>query len=204
MGIMGSYFVKGLMTAIIFGVPAGVIGVLTINRTLNGGFWTGFLTGMGSSVADVIYASVGAFGIGILSGFFIEHQRIISITGSFIVCLLGFSIFCKKAGEQKAEEKILKPYACFFSSFAAAILNPSTFLSFILAFSTLHIAEDLRIFEAVGLVGGVFVGTCVWWLVLVGLVLLFKKYISVNIYRILNKCLGSLLILFGIITIVRA
>lgn len=198
------YFVRGLVIAVIFGVPAGVIGVLTINRTLNGGFWTGFLTGLGSSAADVIYASVGAFGIGILSDFFMEYQRIISITGSFIVCLLGLSIFFKKTGEQKVEEKRLKPYACFFSSFAAAILNPSTFLSFMLAFSTLHIAGDLRMFEAIELVGGVFVGTCMWWLVLVGLVLLFKKHISVNIYRILNKCLGGFLMLFGVISMIKS
>lgn len=46
-------FLKGLLIGIVFGVPAGAIGALTIQRTLEGGFLYGFLTGMGSSAADV-------------------------------------------------------------------------------------------------------------------------------------------------------
>lgn len=39
--MMESYFVKGLLVALIFGVPAGAIGALTIQRTLEKGFWAG-------------------------------------------------------------------------------------------------------------------------------------------------------------------
>lgn len=50
---MAEYFWKGLLIGLIFGVPAGAIGALTIGRTLEKGFAAGFLTGMGSSAADM-------------------------------------------------------------------------------------------------------------------------------------------------------
>lgn len=59
-------FLKGLLIGIVFGVPAGAIGALTIQRTLEGGFLYGFLTGMGSSAADVLYGIVGIFELQLL------------------------------------------------------------------------------------------------------------------------------------------
>lgn len=51
MHMITEYFCKGLLIGLIFGVPAGAIGALTIGRTLEKGFFAGFLTGMGSSAA---------------------------------------------------------------------------------------------------------------------------------------------------------
>ncbi len=44
--MIAEYFCKGLLIGLIFGVPAGAIGTLTIGRTLEKGFPAGFLTGM--------------------------------------------------------------------------------------------------------------------------------------------------------------
>ena len=60
---------KGLLIGLIFGVPAGAIGALSIQRTIERGFWTGLLTGMGSSVADLLYACIGVFGITLVTDF---------------------------------------------------------------------------------------------------------------------------------------
>lgn len=43
------YVVRGILIGLIFGVPAGTIGALTIQRTLERGFIAGLLTGAGSS-----------------------------------------------------------------------------------------------------------------------------------------------------------
>ena len=49
------YVVKGILIGLIFGVPAGAIGALTIQRTLERGFLAGLLTGTGSSAAELLY-----------------------------------------------------------------------------------------------------------------------------------------------------
>ena len=71
------WFLRGLAIAVIFGLPAGAIGVLTIQRTLKSGFGTGFATGLGSTAADMLYAYMGVFSVTLVSGFLTAHQRVI-------------------------------------------------------------------------------------------------------------------------------
>lgn len=59
---MESYLLKGICIGLLFGLPVGAVGALTVQRTLAHGPRMGILTGLGSSVADCFYAVVGAFG----------------------------------------------------------------------------------------------------------------------------------------------
>ena len=93
---MAEYFYKGLLIGFLFGVPAGAIGALTIGRTLDKGFTAGFLTGMGSSAADLIYSCVGVFGITVVSNLLSGGQNILQIIGGILILLLGVGVLCKK------------------------------------------------------------------------------------------------------------
>ena len=72
--MIAGYFLRGLLIALVFGVPTGAIGALTIQRTLERGFFAGLITGTGSSAADLIYSFVGIFGITIISDFLTANQ----------------------------------------------------------------------------------------------------------------------------------
>ena len=68
----GNFLIRGLLIGLIFGVPAGAIGALTLQRTLKRGFAAGFVTGLGSSAADLLYACAGVFGVAVvLRGIFL-------------------------------------------------------------------------------------------------------------------------------------
>ena len=56
--MLESYLIRGLLIGLIFGVPAGAIGALTIQRALNSGFTAGLMTGLGSSAAEIGRAHV--------------------------------------------------------------------------------------------------------------------------------------------------
>ena len=43
--MIAGYFLRGLLIGLVFGVPAGAIGALTIQRTLERGFFAGLVTG---------------------------------------------------------------------------------------------------------------------------------------------------------------
>ena len=49
---------KGILIGIIASAPMGPVGVLCIQRTLNKGRWYGFVTGIGATVSDLIYALI--------------------------------------------------------------------------------------------------------------------------------------------------
>lgn len=65
---------KGIAIGLLFGVPAGAVGALTVQRTMERGYQAGLLTGLGSSVVDCFYACIGAFGLTILSEFLLKYQ----------------------------------------------------------------------------------------------------------------------------------
>ena len=48
---MINYFAKGLLIGVIFGIPVGVVGVLTIKRSITYGAIAGLLSGIGCSVS---------------------------------------------------------------------------------------------------------------------------------------------------------
>ena len=56
------YFVNGVLIGLVFGMPIGAEGAIRELRTINHGVLAGFISGAASSLADVLYACVGAFG----------------------------------------------------------------------------------------------------------------------------------------------
>ena len=54
---------KGILIGIVASAPMGPVGVLCIQRTLNKGRWYGFVTGIGATISDFIYALITGFGM---------------------------------------------------------------------------------------------------------------------------------------------
>lgn len=200
---MESYLIRGILIGLIFGVPAGAIGALTIQRTLNGGFAAGLATGIGSSAADILYACVGVFGITLVSDFLTIYQRLISLLGGILIAALGIYIFLQKTrGDQRESRKIRLPL-CFASSFAVAITNPATVLSFLMAFTAFEITGKQNSAQSIQLVLGILLGTLCWWSVLAGVTTAFRSRINQRIYQLLNRLLGALMALFGMAVFIR-
>lgn len=201
--MIAGYLLKGMLIGLVFGVPAGAIGALTIQRTLEKGFAAGLVTGMGSSAADLIYSCVGIFGITIISDLLTAHQAVIQLIGGSLILLLGIMILRKKELSYAKQNTKGSPLFCFISAFTAAMFNPTTVLSFMVAFTSFGITGDLNAYEGVSLAAGILTGTLCWWLTLSGVVDRFRKNVTDNIYRRLNRILGSLMILFGIVMMIR-
>ena len=199
--MIAGYFLRGLLIGLIFGVPAGAIGALTIQRTLEKGFFAGLVTGAGSSAADLIYSCAGVFGITIISDFLTAHQAIIRVIGGILILILGLAILLKKELPPAQQDNKGTAAFYFFSSFTAAILNPATILSFMIAFTAFGISGDLNVYQGIALIIGILTGTLCWWSTLSGVVAHFRKKVTNNIYKWLNRILGCLMTLFGIVMI---
>lgn len=205
-----NYLIKGLIIGIVFGVPAGVVGVLSIQRVLSQGAWAGLVTGLGSSVADVFYACVGVFGITVISDFLLRHQRVICMAGCLMVIVLGIRSLRKSETVYRSSGSLTESnrveqwkggnmVSCFLSSFVIAITNPATILSFMLVFSMFQIGGTESMGENVQLVFGIFCGTCVWWLAIAAGVGLLRYRVTDKFYRKLNQIFGVLMVLLGIV-----
>jgi threonine/homoserine/homoserine lactone efflux protein len=194
---------KGLLIGLIFGVPAGAIGALTIQRTLEGGFLYGFLTGLGSSVADVLYAVVGVFGITLVTAFLQRHELVCSICGGVLIIAYGIVIICKKNQKRKTIVASKKTYLSgFVTAFSVAIMNPATVVSFLVAFTSFGLNGDYSILEGSQIVLGVLLGTGIWWGTLSLAVSKFRAKITDTLFFRMNMILGILLVIYGICMVV--
>ena len=182
---------KGILIGLLFGLPAGAVGALTVQRTLRHGPRAGLLTGLGSSAADCCYASLGAFGLTIVSDFLLRYQAAIHLLGG------GLSLLRRKNEAPGQEAEPTGGAGLFLSSFTIGITNPAAILTFLFAFSWLGISGGLAFGEGLLLVLGVFCGTYLWWGVLtLAADAAGKKAAAVNPLR-MNRVFGIILCLFG-------
>lgn len=197
-----NFFLKGIGIGLIFGIPAGAVGAMTVQRTIEHGPRIGILTGIGSSVADCLYACVGAFGLTVVSDFLLKHRGFINTVGGGLLLLLGLRLFRKKAPAGEERKKTRMP-GIFLSSFMVGITNPAAILTFLFAFSYFGLSEKMGVINGCFLVAGVFLGTLCWWATLAALTEKLKGRLKENILLHMNKVFGVVLGLFGAVVLIR-
>lgn len=199
---MAAFFLRGVLIGLLFGVPAGAVGAMTVQRTWNYGIKAGLLTGFGSSVADCIYACVGAFGLTVISEFLLEYQTVINLAGGGLILYMGLHLLF---GRKKQDEipSVSGRIKMFLSSFLVGITNPAAVLTFLFAFSYFGISGDTNLIQGICLVIGVFLGTYLWWTALSVIVSVLKGRQKKDHLQIMNRIFGVILCLFGMVVFIR-
>lgn len=196
---------KGLVIGFSIAAPVGPIGVLCIQRTLNGGYTSGLFTGLGAATADAAYGLIAAFGLTAVSDFMIAQKFWFGLIGGAFLCFLGIRALLRKSDTTRTtsvEASLIRDYG---STFFLTLTNPMTILFFIGIFSGFDVAGNLdRLSTAAFLVLGVFLGSGLWWLSLSTFTGVFRKRFSTGVISIINKVAGTVIILFGLTTIVRS
>lgn len=197
------YLLRGILIGLLFGLPVGAIGALTVQRTWSFGVKAGLLTGLGSSVADCFYACVGAFGLALISDFLLRWQGLITALGGALILAIGLKSLLRPQGELSPDENSLGGVKLFLTSFAIGITNPAAILTFLFAFTYFGISEVNHWIDGALLVAGVFLGTYFWWGILSALTRFIKKRAAEFQLRTMNQIFGGILCIFGIIVFVR-
>lgn len=197
------YLLRGVLIGLLFGLPVGAIGALTVQRTWGLGVKAGLLTGLGSSVADCFYACVGAFGLTLISDFLLRWQNVITALGGALILAMGLRSLISPQKELPPEEERSEGIKLFLTSFAIGITNPAAILTFLFAFSYFGISEIDNWLDGVLLVAGVFVGTYCWWGTLSALTQFVKKRAARFRLDTMNRIFGSILCLFGAVVLIQ-
>ncbi len=87
------------------------------------------------------------------------------------------------------------------STFLLTITNPVTIIAFVGIFTGLGVGVSGDYSEAAVLVGGVFLGSALWWLALSGGVSLFRSRFTRSVMRRVNQLAGAVIVGFGLLAI---
>ena len=195
---------KGLLIGIMASAPMGPVGVLCIQRTLNKGRWYGFITGIGACVSDFIYALFTGFGMSFVMDF-IQNERsrfLLQISGS--VVLLLFGLYCYRSDPTKKIHKSSKPSKGSLlhngiTAFIVTALNPLIIFLFIFLFAQFaFIVPNHPLEMGVGYVS-IVAGALLWWFGLTWLVDKVRGKFDYNGILMINRVVGSIVIIFSIV-----
>lgn len=194
--------IKGFLIGILVSAPVGPMGMLTIQRTLNKGRWHGFFTGLGIMCSDLLYAFVSILGVSVFSSFLNNEEKIIQLIGSILLIVLGFFLFRAhplKGWTPQMKQENIKYHRDFISAFALAVVNIGIFFVFITLFARFQ-------FNPIGEGNGkiliailsITAGASLWWFFITWLISRLRKLFSRGSLVILNRTIGSIIMLVGV------
>ncbi len=194
-----SYLIKGIIVGLAVSVPLGPMGVLCIQRTVNNGLKSGYVSGFGITLADTIYALIAGFGISLITDFLSTYQAYLRFIGGGFLIYLGYKVFftnpAKQFRVQKKHGTKTHPVKDFFSTFLLTLSNPLTlgFFGLVFAGTGFINAQTSSDSFTVMLVSGIFLGAIIWWGVLATIIDNYRHKFTFRILWWVNKVTGVLI-----------
>jgi threonine/homoserine/homoserine lactone efflux protein len=195
---------KCMLSGFLLAAPIGPVNLICIRYTLSEGRIPGLIAGLGAALADVLYGSVAAAGLSVLTAFILHYGIAFRFGGGLFIIYLGFRTF-HAAPRNKSSKKSsgCSLYSLFTKVFLLTLTNPATVFTFIAIFSSFGIAVLVtdRFTTALAALG-VFIGSALWWLTLTSIVCLFRNKVTPSVVVRINKIAGIIIILLGIVSII--
>ena len=200
-----SIVLQGLLIGVVVSAPLGPVGVLCIQRTLNKGRWYGFVTGLGASVSDIIYATLTGFGMSFIVDLLDKNIFYLQLFGSLL--LLIFGLYTYNSNPVRTLRPANKNKDSYFRNFITALLvtlaNPLIIFLFITLFARFSFVKpSLTMTEITIGYASIAVGALFWWLGLSYFVDKVSSQFNLRGILILNRIIGvivSVLALVGVI-----
>jgi threonine/homoserine/homoserine lactone efflux protein len=197
-------YLKGIAIGLMVSIPLGPIGVLCIQRTLNKGRRSGFVSGLGASVADTFFALVAGYGMSMVITFIKAQHIYFQVIGGSIIMYLGIHIFFTNPVKQLRLQRMSqnKLSQDFLSVLLLTVSNPMAIFFFLAMFAGVNLASGpMNVFFIGLVVGGVTTGSVSWWFILTTIVNIFRHKFRLKAIWWMNKISGLLIFFLGIAAI---
>ena len=157
---------KGLMAGLAIAVPVGPVNVMCASRTLTRGRLAGLMSGLGAATADALYGGIAAFSITFVIQFLQREEFWIRVVGGLLLIAIGVMYFRKPGQPAIQREERRDVHSDFVSSLLLTMTNPTTVLSFLAVLAMLGLGESRTWWLTLILIGGIFTGAMIWWIIL--------------------------------------
>jgi threonine/homoserine/homoserine lactone efflux protein len=197
---------KGMLIGIIASGLMGPVGILCVQRTLNKGRWYGFVTGIGATISDFIYALITGLGMSFVMNLINSgHNKfILQLTGS--IMLLAFGIYSFRSNPTKNIHPSGKKKGTLIHNSVTAFLvtfsNPLIIFIFMACFAQFAFIIPGRPFEVCIGYLGIVLGALMWWFGLTWIIDKIRGKFDNNGILIINKVVGSIVIVVSVIMLI--
>ena len=195
--------IGGIIVGLMIAIPVGPVNILCIRRTIGAGWRSGVISGVGAAVADMLYGGIAGFSITLVIQFLVREQFWIRLFGGILLVGIGIWYFFKRpvALDARLQDRG-SAYSDIRSAFLLTLTNPTTVLSFVALLAALGMGAQRLWWLTVFLVGGVFCGSMMWWIVLSVIVNHFRDRFNDRLLLLMNRFAGVAIGGFGVATFV--
>ena len=196
-----------LITGIFIGLsvtaPLGPVNLIVTRTAIQRSFGVAVLTGLGAVLADVVYASLAAYGVRSIEQFIAQYAMPLTLLGGTMLVILGIRLARSHMSlEQLALQDVPSRRIIIrkaLGTFLLTLTNPGVFFGFLAIFGTM--SGVLVLASSPGrpltVVAGVAIGGTLWWLFLSFVVTRLKSRITATTFDRINRWTGVLIAAFG-------
>lgn len=195
---------KAIIVGVAASAPIGPIAILVIQVTLSKGFKPGFVTSMGATVVDTIFAIVAIFALAYVQSFIEGNSIPILIGGGVIVIALGVSMALsdpfRKVKNQSDEDSLVSTKD-FLTACAMGFSNPGAIAVMFALMAFFGIAENRSSdWTCFPIILGIAGGSALYWLLVTALLNIFRKQFNMRTIIWINRVTGAIVVVVGLAT----
>jgi threonine/homoserine/homoserine lactone efflux protein len=193
---------RGLAVGFIIAAPVGPVNVLCMQRTIEKGWKSGMLSGLGAALADTGYGAIAVFGISLVIDFLLREQATIRLFGGIVLAGIGVMYYRKPPRSLHEPVPESSAHSDLASTFLLTATNPTTVLSFLAVLATLGLGKQYPLWQTSFLTLGIFCGSMAWWTILASSVNLLRNRITDRTMRSMNRVAGIAIGGFGLVNVI--
>lgn len=191
-----SIFLQGLAIGLAYVAPIGLQNIFVINSALTQTRSRAYLTALIVIFFDITLAIVCFFGIGLLLKQWDLLRMIILLIGGGIVIYIGISLLRAKAPDDLEKNMNMPISKLITTACVVTWFNPQALIdgSMLLGASkaSLPIGGDLPF------ILGVTGASCLWFLSITTILMIFHKKFSPKVLRWINIICGAVIVIYGL------
>ena len=191
---------KGFAVGMCASAPIGPIAILVVQKSLSKGHKAGFVSGLGASVVDTLYASIAIFALAFAQRLIEQHQNLILLAGGVVLVAVGISMAfsnpfrkLKDDGESEVSPKD------FGQAVALGISNPMAIFVMFTLFAFFGLANDApHTWKVTPIILAVSAGSVTYWFTVSWLLSRFRSNFRMRTILWISRITGALIVIIGI------
>jgi threonine/homoserine/homoserine lactone efflux protein len=189
------------MAGLAIAIPVGPVNVLCASKTLSKGRTSGLVCGLGAATADTFYGGIAGFSITLVIDWLLREEFWIRVIGGALLIAIGIVYFHKPPEPMQENPKDESSHSDYVATLLLTLTNPTTVLSFLAVLAALGMGEQRAWWLNFLLVGGIFCGSMLWWIVLVVIVDKLRDRFNARAICWMNRVAGLAIGAFGLLTL---
>ena len=192
--------IKGFLVGFCASDPIGPIAILVVQKSLSKGHKSGFVSGLGASVVDTMYAFIAIFALAFAQKFIDDHRNLILLAGGAVLVIVGLNMAISDPfRKMKADGEVGVSPKDFAQALAVGLSNPMAIFVMFTLFAFFGLANDApHNWRVTPIILSVSLGSVTYWFFMSWFMSRFRTSFKMNTLLCISRITGAIVVIIGI------